>query len=138
MSPKLLALTTTASALNRPVEPRPVEPSAPAVSRIASSLDGVAGGQAGATPLQVLPNSRATKGTSIRALREDPSPEGVRLSEVVGALSFALDLTEGQPLGHAVRTTLIGMRIADHLGLADEQRSALFYTLLLKDLGCSS
>ena len=138
MSPKLLALTTTASALNRPVGPRPVEPSAPAVSRIASSLDGVAGGQAGATPLQVLPNSRATKGTSIRALREDPSPEGVRLSEVVGALSFALDLTEGQPLGHAVRTTLIGMRIADHLGLADEQRSALFYTLLLKDLGCSS
>lgn len=41
-------------------------------------------------------------------------------------------------MGHAVRTTLIGMRIASQLGLSAEQRSALFYTLLLKDLGCSS
>jgi putative nucleotidyltransferase with HDIG domain len=57
---------------------------------------------------------------------------------VLGALSFALDLTEGQPMGHSVRSTLIGMRIGSHLGLADEQKSALFYALLLKDLGCSS
>jgi putative nucleotidyltransferase with HDIG domain len=64
--------------------------------------------------------------------------EGVRLSEVVGALSFALDITEGQPMGHAVRTTLIGMRIGQHLGLSDDQQSALYYGLLLKDLGCSS
>ncbi len=62
----------------------------------------------------------------------------VRLSEVVGALSHALDLTEGQPLGHAVRTTMIGMRIADFIDLSDDDRSALFYALLLKDLGCSS
>jgi putative nucleotidyltransferase with HDIG domain len=62
----------------------------------------------------------------------------VRLSEVVGALSHALDLTEGQPLGHAVRTTMIGMRIAEYINLTDDDRSALFYALLLKDLGCSS
>ena len=62
----------------------------------------------------------------------------VRLSEVVGALSHALDLTEGQPLGHAVRTTMIGMRIAEYIDLSDDERSALFYALLLKDLGCSS
>lgn len=64
--------------------------------------------------------------------------DGVRLSEVVSALSYALDITEGQPMGHAVRTTLIGMRIAAQLGLSDDQRSALYYGLLLKDLGCSS
>ena len=40
----------------------------------------------------------------------------VRQSEVLAALSHALDLTEGQPLGHAERTCLIGMRIADELG----------------------
>ncbi|MDX6514777.1 MAG: hypothetical protein QOH73_443, partial [Gaiellaceae bacterium] len=28
----------------------------------------------------------------------------LRLSEVLGALSYALDITEGQPLGHSVRT----------------------------------
>lgn len=62
----------------------------------------------------------------------------VRLSEVVSALSFALDITEGQPQGHAVRTCLIGMRLAAEIGLSDGERSSLFYALLLKDLGCSS
>ena len=34
----------------------------------------------------------------------------VRLSEILGALSHALDLTEGQPPGHCVRATWIGMQ----------------------------
>ncbi len=63
---------------------------------------------------------------------------GIRLTEVLGAMSYALDLTEGQSPGHSVRTTMIGMRLGSQLGLSDEQRSALFYALLLKDLGCSS
>jgi HD-GYP domain-containing protein (c-di-GMP phosphodiesterase class II) len=67
----------------------------------------------------------------------DAAPD-VKLSEVVSALSYALDITEGQPEGHAVRSCLIGMRLAGHLGLSPEQRSALFYALLMKDLGCSS
>jgi HD-GYP domain-containing protein (c-di-GMP phosphodiesterase class II) len=62
----------------------------------------------------------------------------VALSDVLGALSYALDITEGEPPGHAVRTTAIGMRLAEQLGLGDEDRSALFYALLLKDAGCSS
>ena len=62
----------------------------------------------------------------------------VALSEVLGALSYALDITEGEPPGHAVRTTAIGMRLGEQLGLDDEERSALFYALLLKDAGCSS
>ena len=62
----------------------------------------------------------------------------VRLSEVLAGLSYSLDLTEGQRPGHAVRTCQIGMRIADVMGLNPDQRSALFYALLLKDLGCSS
>jgi HD-GYP domain-containing protein (c-di-GMP phosphodiesterase class II) len=32
----------------------------------------------------------------------------------------------------------IPMRLAEQIGLGDEERSALFYALLLKDLGCSS
>ena len=65
-------------------------------------------------------------------------PANVRFSEVVSALSYALDITEGQPPGHAVRTCLIGMRMGDVIRLSPEERSALFYALLLKDLGCSS
>ena len=68
-----------------------------------------------------------------------PSPgASVSLSEVLGALSHALDLTEGQPMGHTVRSCLIGMRIAGELQLDADQRSALYYALLLKDAGCSS
>ena len=66
-------------------------------------------------------------------------PQGtIRLSDVVSALSVALDLTEGQPMGHAIRTCIFGMRIADELQLPAEQRSDLYYALLLKDSGCSS
>ncbi len=61
-----------------------------------------------------------------------------RTSEILSALSCALDITEGQPPGHAVRTCLIGMRLAERTGVPMEDRGALFYALLLKDLGCSS
>jgi HD-GYP domain-containing protein (c-di-GMP phosphodiesterase class II) len=61
-----------------------------------------------------------------------------RLSEVIGALSHALDLTEGQPVGHSQRSCMIGMEIAERLRLPSEVRRDLFYAVLLKDAGCSS
>src|SRR4051812_6111282 len=62
----------------------------------------------------------------------------IRLSEVVRGLSHALDVTEGEPPGHAVRTGLIGMWLAQELGLDAHSRADLFYALLLKDAGCSA
>jgi len=62
----------------------------------------------------------------------------IRLSEVVAALSYALDLTEGEPPGHAVRSCRIGMRLAQELGLREGTLTDLFYALLLKDAGCSA
>ncbi len=62
----------------------------------------------------------------------------VRKAELLGALSRALDLTEGQPEGHCVRCCWIGMSIGRKLHLPDEILQDLYYTLLLKDLGCSS
>lgn len=73
-----------------------------------------------------------------RAHHDAAPVEALRLSEVVASLSYALDITEGQPEGHAVRSCLIGMRIGEALDLDAGDRSALFYALLLKDLGCSS
>ena len=60
------------------------------------------------------------------------------LSELIGAMSYALDLTEGEPPGHAARSCLIGMRLAEALGLDAAARSDLYYALLLKDAGCSA
>jgi len=65
-------------------------------------------------------------------------PRQIALSEVISGLSYALDLTEGEPPGHAVRSCLIGMRVADEIGLDSETRSHLYYALLLKDAGCSA
>lgn len=62
----------------------------------------------------------------------------IPVAEVVSALSFALDLTEDAVPGHALRTCLLGMRLATAIGLGDADRSSLFYALLLKDIGCSS
>ena len=62
----------------------------------------------------------------------------IRFSEIIAALSVALDITQGQPEGHCMRSALIGMRLAEVLRLSSADRSALFYALLLKDLGCSS
>jgi len=66
------------------------------------------------------------------------SDNSISLSEVISALSFALDLTEGAVWGHALRSCLLGMRIADEIVLPDEKRSSLYFALLLKDVGCSS
>jgi len=57
---------------------------------------------------------------------------------LIGALSYALDITEGQPPGHCVRCCLIGMRLGRAIGLPEEALWELYYTLLLKDVGCSS
>jgi putative nucleotidyltransferase with HDIG domain len=65
-------------------------------------------------------------------------PGKIRLSEIISALSVALDITQGQPEGHCMRSALVGMRLAQELRLPSNDRSALFYALLLKDLGCSS
>jgi putative nucleotidyltransferase with HDIG domain len=68
----------------------------------------------------------------------DPEVQDIALSGVIGALSYALDITEGQPPGHALRSCMIGMRVAEELGLPAGERSDLFYALLLKDAGCSA
>ncbi len=66
------------------------------------------------------------------------SENELRLAELIGSLSYALDLTEGQPKGHCSRCCLIGMNLGRSLRLSDKDLSDLYYTLLLKDLGCSS
>ena len=77
------------------------------------------------------PSAKAIGGPGVRV-------ETLRLAALIGALSHALDITEGQPKGHCVRACWIGMHIGRHIGLDDRELWELYYTLLLKDLGCSS
>ncbi len=76
--------------------------------------------------------------TTLSAPRSYESATAVNLADVISALSYALDITEGQPEGHAARSCLLAMRIAEAIGLSVPDRTALFYGALLKDAGCSS
>ncbi len=41
---------------------------------------------------------------------------GVRLAELIAALSLAADLGTGQPMKHALRTTVLTVRLGEALG----------------------
>ena len=74
-----------------------------------------------------------------RAFEPAPAESGApSLAEVISALSFALDLTEGAVPGHALRSCVLGMRLGLELGLSGDQLADLYPALLLKDVGCSS
>jgi HD-GYP domain-containing protein (c-di-GMP phosphodiesterase class II) len=62
--------------------------------------------------------------------------DGVRLSELVAALSLATDLGLGQPQQHIIRQTLIAIRVAELKGLSDDEQAAIFYVSLLAWVGC--
>ncbi len=75
---------------------------------------------------------------SQQAAHASSSHPSVPASQILGALSFALDLTDGQQMGHSMQSCLVGMRIGAALGLEPTQMSDLYYALILKDAGCSS
>jgi DNA-binding CsgD family transcriptional regulator len=59
-----------------------------------------------------------------------------RLAELVAALSLGVDLGFGQPMEHVLRQCLIALRLADHAGLGEVDRMAVYYTALLVNVGC--
>jgi HD-GYP domain-containing protein (c-di-GMP phosphodiesterase class II) len=60
----------------------------------------------------------------------------VRLAELVAALSLGIDLGFGQPMEHVLRQCLIALRLAERVGLDEQERAAVYYTALLVDVGC--
>jgi HD-GYP domain-containing protein (c-di-GMP phosphodiesterase class II) len=62
----------------------------------------------------------------------------VRLAELTIALSLATDLGTGQPMEHGLRTCWLSLRAADALGLDAPTRSCVYYTALLRFLGCTA
>jgi putative nucleotidyltransferase with HDIG domain len=87
---------------------------------------------------QTIIDSNETQSIAEVAAGPNELRPSIRLSQIISALSYALDLTEGQPMGHSVRSCVIGMRLAQQIGLGIDEQSDLYYALLLKDAGCSS
>ena len=60
------------------------------------------------------------------------------LGDLLGAMTYAVDLAEGEQGGHVMRACLVGMGLGRRAGLDEEALGSLYYALLLKDMGCSS
>ena len=64
--------------------------------------------------------------------------DGVRLTELVAAISLATDLGTGQPMEHALRTCRLSMAVAQELGLDAGTCADIHYVALLRFLGCTA
>jgi HD-GYP domain-containing protein (c-di-GMP phosphodiesterase class II) len=66
------------------------------------------------------------------------SPTGtrVRLAELVAMISLGTDLGMGQPMEHAMRQSLIALRLAERLGLDEATRGVVYYVGLIAWVGC--
>jgi HD-GYP domain-containing protein (c-di-GMP phosphodiesterase class II) len=61
---------------------------------------------------------------------------GVRLAELLAALSLAADLGMGQPMEHVLRQCRISLRLAARLGMDEPGREVVYYAALLAWVGC--
>lgn len=86
----------------------------------------------------VVSDRLAPQTAPVTPARQPATALEIPIGELLAALSHALDLTEGAPAGHTLRSCMIAMRIADGIGLGADDRTALYYAILLKDAGCSS
>ena len=76
-----------------------------------------------------LPYRSSQMATAVVAGESDRAQ--VRLAELVAALSLGIDLGFGQPMEHVLRQCLIALRLAEGIGLDEEQRAVVYYTALL-------
>jgi hypothetical protein len=60
----------------------------------------------------------------------------VRLAELVASLSLATDLGLGQPMEQVLRSCVLGLDLAEEVGLGESERAVVYYVALLAWLGC--
>jgi HD-GYP domain-containing protein (c-di-GMP phosphodiesterase class II) len=65
-----------------------------------------------------------------------PFGGAVSRTEVLAALSLAIDLGLGQPMDHMLRSAAMGSRLAERVGLGEGERETVFYTGLVMWIGC--
>jgi hypothetical protein len=61
---------------------------------------------------------------------------GVRLTELLAALSLGTDLGMGHPMEHVLRQSFIALLLAEHVGLDASEREVVYYSSLLAWVGC--
>ena len=64
------------------------------------------------------------------------SAGGVRLTELLAALSLGTDLGMGHPMEHVLRQSFLALRLAERLGLDASEREVVYYSSLMAWVGC--
>jgi HD-like signal output (HDOD) protein len=62
----------------------------------------------------------------------------VRLAELLAALSAVSDAARGRPVDDATRSCLVATGLARRLGLAPPAVADVYYTTLLRSVGCTA
>lgn len=62
--------------------------------------------------------------------------DGVRLTELLGVLSLGTDLGMGHPMEHAIRQSLLAVRMGQLAGLNEQQQGEVYYSSLVAWVGC--
>ena len=70
--------------------------------------------------------------------REPPGREGVRLAQMLAPLSMVTDLARAHPPEEAMRACLVATGLAELLGLSPADRGDVYYTALLRFIGCTA
>lgn len=65
-----------------------------------------------------------------------PLAASVSRTDLLAALSVAIDLGLGQPMDHMLRSAVIGSRLAERLELTERDRTAVYYCCLMMWIGC--
>lgn len=71
-------------------------------------------------------------------MRGTAADSGVRLAELMAALSIATDLGMGQPLETALCSCVVAMRLGDALNLDGDTLHDVYYQALLRYIGCNA
>jgi hypothetical protein len=61
----------------------------------------------------------------------------VRLAELMASLSLATDIAMGAPLERGLRAAVLAARLADGVGLSEQEASDAYYLTLLRTVGCT-
>ena len=70
--------------------------------------------------------------------RSATSTATIRRAEIIAALSLATDLAVGQPMDNALRSCVLAMRLGEALGLGRADMLAVYWTALLRHVGCNA
>src|SRR6266446_6417899 len=66
------------------------------------------------------------------------SNSGLRLAELIAALSLASDLGMGQPMEYALCSCVLAVRLGETLGFSESELREAYYQALLRYIGCNA